>query len=132
MFAFLQMVCRIIGITALCLFVVISGVAARYTVRIEEPQPAQRVEGVVLDPSGAPIPDVTVSDRTDQWEAVLRTAKTDRQGRFHFSREHKKVVYYLHFEHPMFNPLELKLKLNKKALQRGSLRDLKLAVKDRW
>src|SRR5580692_12188356 len=55
-----------------------------------EPQPqlAQRVEGIVLDPSGAPIPDVTVMDRTENGVAALRTTKTNSKGNFHFPSQH--------------------------------------------
>lgn len=89
--------------------------AVREILQIETPQPAQQVEGVVLDPSGAPISDLTVADCTANWAAVLRSTKTDSKGHFHFSRQSGKKLYYLRFDHPMFNPLELKLKLDKKA-----------------
>jgi hypothetical protein len=95
---------------------VISAKAVRELVVIEDPQPAQRVEGVVLDPSGAPIPDMTVTDRTDD---VLRSNKTDSKGRFRFFAQHGKTVYCLRFDHPMFNPLQIRLRLDKKAPQRG-------------
>jgi hypothetical protein len=91
--------------------------AARELVVIEELQPAQRVEGVVLDPSGSPIPDMTVTDRTQEWVAVLRFTTTDSKGHFRFSQQRGKSVYYLRFDHPMFNPLELRLKLDKNAPQ---------------
>jgi hypothetical protein len=98
---------------------VTSANAVRELVLIEELQPAQRVEGVVLDPSGAPIPDMTVTDRTDEWVAVLRSTTTDSKGHFRFSQQHGKSVYYLRFDHPLFNPLGLKLKLDKNAPQRA-------------
>ena len=58
---------------------------------------------------------MTVTDRTDEWGAVLRTTQTDHKGHFHFSRQRGKAIYYLRFDHPGFNPLQLKLKLDKKA-----------------
>ena len=91
--------------------------AIREIVTIEEPQPAQRVEGVVLDPSGAPIAHMTVTDRTKEWVAVLRSTTTDDAGHFHFSHQRGKSVYYLRFDHAMFNPLQLKLKVDKNAPQ---------------
>jgi CO dehydrogenase/acetyl-CoA synthase gamma subunit (corrinoid Fe-S protein) len=96
-----------------------SAPAVRELVVIAEPQLAQRVEGIVLDPSGAPIAGMTVTDRTENWVAVLRTAMTDRNGRFHFSSQAGKNIYNLRFDHPGFNPLELKLKLDKRALDRA-------------
>jgi len=101
------------------LFFATSASAVRELVQIEEPQPAQRVEGIVLDPSGAPIPNMTVSDCTEKWAATLRTTTTDSKGRFHFSSQHGRNLYYLRFDSLLFNPLELKLQLDKNASQRG-------------
>jgi hypothetical protein len=106
-------------VIALSMILTAAALAVRELVIIEEPKPAQRVEGVVLDPSGAPIPDMTVTDRTDDWEAVLRTTTTDRSGRFSFSGQTGKNMYFLRFDHPGFNPLQLRLKLDKKARNRA-------------
>jgi len=67
-------------------------------VTVDEPQPAQRVEGIVLDPSGAPIPNMTVTDRSEEWVAVLRSTTTDTSGHFRFSSQRGKSVYYLRFD----------------------------------
>jgi hypothetical protein len=90
--------------------------AVRELVIIEEAQLAQRVEGVVLDSSGAPISGMAVTDRTEGWVAVLRSTTTDSKGHFRFSQERGKRLYYLHFDHPRFN--QLKLKLDRSAPQR--------------
>ena len=110
---------RVIVIAFTCAFFVASAQAVRELIIIEEPQLAQRVEGIVLDPSGAPIPDMTVTDRTENGVAVLRTAKTDSKGHFHFPSQRGKTVYCLRFDHPLWNPLQLTLKLDKHAPQRG-------------
>jgi Carboxypeptidase regulatory-like domain len=109
---------RVTAIVLACAFSVSSASAVRELVVIEEPQPAQGVEGVVLDPSGAPIQDMIVTDCTGEWVAVLRSTATDTKGHFHFSRQRGKGVYYLRFDHEGFNPLELRLKLDKNAPQR--------------
>lgn len=114
--------CSVHRVTAIALtwtFFVASAMAVRELVIIEEPQPAQRVEGVVLDPSGAPISGMAVTDRTEGWVAVLRSTTTDSKGHFRFSQERGKIVYYLRFDHPGFNPLQLKLKLDASAPQRA-------------
>jgi len=85
---------------------------------IEEPQLAQRVEGVVLDPNDDPIADITVTDRTENCVAVLRSTRTDSKGHFHFPTERGKTVYCLRFDHPLWNPLQLTLKLDRHAPQR--------------
>jgi hypothetical protein len=110
---------RVIVITLMCAFFSSSTQAVRELVVIEEPQLAQRVEGTVLDPSGAPIPDMTVTDRTENGVAVLRITKTDSKGHFHFPSQHGKTAYCLRFEHPLWNPLQLTLKVDKHAPQRG-------------
>lgn len=93
--------------------------AVRELVEIEEPQAAQRVEGIVLDPTGAPIADMTVTDRAEGCQVVLRSTKTDSKGHFRFSKQRGKTVYCLRFDHPLWNPLQMKLKLDKHAPQRG-------------
>jgi hypothetical protein len=110
---------RAISIALMLAFFATSAGAVRELVIFEEPQLAQRVEGIVLDPSGAPIPDMTVTDCTEKWVADLRSTTTDTQGHFRFSRQHGKSLYYLRFDSPGFNPLELKLKLDKNAPDRS-------------
>jgi len=83
------------------------------------PFPRAGSQGVVLDPSGAPIPDMTVTDRTEGGVAVLRSTKTDSKGHFRFSAQRGKGVHCLRFDHPWFNPLQVRLKLEKNAPQRG-------------
>jgi len=83
------------------------------------PFPRAGSQGVVLDPSGAPIPDMTVTDRTEDGVAVLRSTKTDSKGHFRFSAQRGKRVHCLRFDHPWFNPLQVRLKLEKNAPQRG-------------
>jgi len=56
---------RVIAIALTWAFLLTSAKAVRELVIVEELQPAQRVEGVVLHPSGAPIADMTVTDRTE-------------------------------------------------------------------
>ena len=109
---------RAAAIAITCVVLITSAVAVRQLVTIEESQPARHVEGVVVDPSGAPISDMVVTDRSDQWAAVLRTTTTDSKGRFRFSHQSGKTVYYLQFDHPLFNPLRLRLKLDKNAPDR--------------
>lgn len=108
-----------LAIVLTCAFFVASGQASRQLVIIEEPQSTQKLEGVVLDPSGAPIPDVTVTDRTENCASVLRSTKTDVNGRFHFRKQRGKSVYCFRFDHPLWNPLQLTVKIDKHAPRRG-------------
>jgi hypothetical protein len=110
---------QVIAVVLTCVFLLVPASAVRVLVVIEEPQPAQRVEGIVLDPSGTPIPDIVVTDRTENGVTVLRSTKTNSEGRFHFSRQLGKTAYCLRFDHPSWNPLQITLKLDKHAPQRG-------------
>ncbi|HUM06185.1 MAG TPA: carboxypeptidase-like regulatory domain-containing protein [Terriglobales bacterium] len=110
---------RPVAVVLACLFLAASANAVRELVIIEEPQPAQRVEGVVLDIQDEPIPGMTVTDRTEDGSAILRSTKTDAKGHFHFSTQRGKTIYTLRFDHPLWNPLQLKLKLDRHAARHG-------------
>jgi len=96
-------------------------VAQYQLIEIEELQLSKSTAGVVIDPSGAAIPNVTVEERSNDWKIVLRTTHTDEKGRFHFSRNPKRVVH-LEFSSPGFNRLRIRVQLDKKG-------EAKLAVK---
>jgi hypothetical protein len=110
---------RAMAVALMCAALAGSAWAVRQIVQLSTPFVARKVDGVVLDPSGAPIADLTVTDLRENWGKVIRTTKTDGQGRFHFSAQSGKALYWLRFDHPEFNPLELKLKLNSKAPHLG-------------
>jgi len=67
----------VLAITLSCAFFVASANGARELVMIEEPQLAQRIEGVVLDRNDDPIADITVTDRTENGVAVLRSTRAN-------------------------------------------------------
>jgi hypothetical protein len=110
---------RLIIVALACALFVAAAYAVRELVIIQEPQLAQRVEGTVLDPTGAPIAHMTVTDRAENGVDVLRSTKTDAKGHFHFPSQRGKNVYCLRFDDPLWNPLQLTLKLDKHAPQRG-------------
>jgi hypothetical protein len=112
-------VVRGILLAIISVLMVVPADAVRVFVVVEEPLAAQRVEGVALDPTGAPISGLTVSDCSPNWAGVLRETTTDSNGRFRFSRRQGKSIYFLRFDHPNFNPLGLRLKLDVRATQRG-------------
>jgi hypothetical protein len=113
----------LLAIICLLLFS-LRAVAQTAIVEIEKLQFAKSVAGIVTDPSGAVMGDVTVEERTDDWKKVLRTTETDDKGRFRFHVRSKgrfrfparsKPVYYLEFSRAGFNWVRLKLQLDKKA-----------------
>ena len=84
-------------------------------VEIEKPQSAKLVGAIVTDPSGAAVPHVIVEERSQDWETVLRSTETDEKGGFKFPATKGKAVYYLQFSHYGFDPLRIKLRIDKKA-----------------
>jgi hypothetical protein len=110
---------RVLAIALLFAFFIPAAMAVRELAIIDAPQVARKVEGVVLDPNGDPIPNMTVTDRTEDCKAVLRSTKTDERGQFHFASQRGKTTYCLRFDHPLWNPLQLRVKLDKHAPQRG-------------
>jgi len=84
-------------------------------IEFEKTQPAKSVGAMVTDPSGAALPDVTVEERSQDWTTVLRSTETDESGRFNLTATQGKTFYYLQFSHSGFNPLRIKLQLDKKA-----------------
>jgi hypothetical protein len=90
-------------------------------IEIEELQLSKTNAGVVVDPSGAAIPNVTIEERSDDWKIVFRTTRSDEKGRFHFSRDPNRVVR-LEFSSPGFDRLRIRVRLDKKG-------EAKLAVK---
>lgn len=110
---------QVITIAIAWALVATPGSAVRELVILNDPLPAQHVEGVVLDLTGAPIEGIRVSDCTPEWASVLRSTITDSHGRFRLSRKHGKSIYYLRFDHRSFNPLMLKLKVDKHAPEPG-------------
>jgi len=77
------------------------------------------ITGTVLDPSGAVVANADVRIVNQDTGTLTRTTKTDSKGHFHFSSQRGKTVYCLRLDHPLWNPLQLTLKLDKHAPQRG-------------
>jgi hypothetical protein len=99
---------------------------------IERPFHAHNLAGVVVDPSGAPIPGVVVeecdasfsprplndpaekpSPITVLWDCdrdpkhVIASEKTDANGHFSFPRAKKAKAYYLHLSVAGFDPMQV-------------------------
>ncbi|MGB8259891.1 MAG: carboxypeptidase-like regulatory domain-containing protein [Terracidiphilus sp.] len=90
------------------------------TVVIERPFHARSLAGVVLDPSGAPIPAATVEDRDPKTKQVLATATTDANGRFRFPRAKLGSVHTLYVLARGFDPLQVTVKI--RLVARGGLK----------
>jgi hypothetical protein len=101
-------------------------------IMIERPFHARALSGVVVDPSGAPIPGVVVeecdasfsprplsdpgekpSPMTMLWDCdrdskhIVATVTTDANGRFAFPQAKEAKVHYLHLSLNGFDPMEI-------------------------
>jgi len=91
-----------------------SAAAQMQLIEVEEVQLSRSNAGVVIDPAGATIPNVTIEERSDDWKIVLRTTHSDKEGRFHFSR-HRNRIIHLEFSSPGFNRLRIRVRVDKKG-----------------
>ena len=91
-----------------------SAAAQMQLVEVEEVQLSKSSAGVVIDPSGATISNVTIEERSDDWKIVLRTTHSDEEGRFHFSWHPNRIVH-LEFSSPGFNRLRIRVRLDQKG-----------------
>ena len=102
----------IVVITLVVLGSVLSLLGGVETVVIANVQVSTNLGGVVVDPSGAPLPEVQVVETTPDGKTTLRSAVTDDNGKWSLPPVTGKKLYYLHFVMKNFNPVELRLKLN--------------------
>lgn len=75
-------------------------------VRAEKPVEAKSLAGLVVDPSGVPLPDVVVERMSAKWEKRPEATLTSSKGKFHLS-DGGTGTYYLKFRHLGFNDLEV-------------------------
>jgi len=87
--------------------------AQNVTVEIEKVQLVRSLTAVALDPAGSPIPGVLVEEFGSDWKESLRLTKTDATGRFTFTRVKGRDVYYLQLRMDGFNPLRVRVKINR-------------------
>ena len=95
------------------------------TIEIEDVQVVRSVAAVVHDPTGSPIPGVSVEEFGSDWKESLRSTKTDTAGGFTFAPATGRGICYLQFRMNGFNPLRVRLKLDP---ERGKNLQLKMEV----
>jgi hypothetical protein len=76
-------------------------------------RPVSSLSGTVIDQTGVPIPQVQVFDMSADGKSVLRSTKTDVQGRWAFDPVPDKNVYRVHFLKGGFKQVWMHLKLTK-------------------
>jgi Carboxypeptidase regulatory-like domain len=84
------------------------------TIEIEDVQVVRSVAAVVHDPTGSPIPGVSVEEFRSDWKESLRSTKTNTAGGFTFAPVTGRCIYYLQFRMNGFDPLRVRLRLDPK------------------
>lgn len=84
------------------------------TVEIGKIQIAKTLTGTVVDPAESAIPGVQVLEVSSDWKTVLRTTTTDSDGKWFLAPVPRQQVYYLRFTAYGFNPLQVRIKLNRR------------------
>lgn len=92
-----------------------------YTETYTLPQtvPARRVDGVILDDQGIPIPAALIEEYSWNWETVLASTRTDRDGRFFLVPGAPVRLHYLRVSALGFDILQVRVDEQQKA---GTLR----------
>jgi hypothetical protein len=91
-----------------------SAFAQYQTVEIGKIQIAKSLAGTVVDPTDSAVPRVQVLEVSSDWQTVLRTTTTDSNGKWFLTPAPRQQVYYLRFIADGFNPLQVRVKLNRK------------------
>jgi hypothetical protein len=91
-----------------------SAFAGVETVEIGKIQIARTLTGTVVDPSDSALPGVQVLEVSSDWQTVLRTTTTDSSGKWLLAPVPKQQVYYLRFVAYGFNPLQVRVELNRR------------------
>jgi hypothetical protein len=97
----------------LALLFVVLAVSYAAAQRIEKPQPARAIAGVVTDSTGAAIEGVVVEERWTDGITVLRATNTDARGMFKLSSKSGKKLYNLQFRYRRLYWMRLTVRLDK-------------------
>jgi hypothetical protein len=84
------------------------------TVEIGNVQLARSLTAVVHDSGGTPMAGVLVEEFSSDWKEPLRSTRTDVAGVFTFAPVRGRDLYYFQLTFENFNPLRVRVKLDRK------------------
>ncbi len=87
----------------------------RTNIEIQTPFRARALSGVVTIANVEPAAGALVEECTKAWKEVLDSTHADGEGRFHLRTARAQRTYYLRLPRPGFNPLLIKVRLNRHA-----------------
>ena len=99
---------------ALCMAIFSSAFAQVATVEIGKIQIAKALTGTVVDAVDSAVPGVRILEVSSDWKTVLRTTTTDSDGKWSLAPVPRQQLYYLRFVADGFNPLQVRVKLNRR------------------
>jgi hypothetical protein len=77
-------------------------------------QKANSLSGVITDQAGAPMPQVTVEEMSDDWTTVLQTTATDVNGRWSLPEVRGRKVHQIRFAKYAFHQVRFRVRLVRK------------------
>ncbi len=83
-------------------------------IEIENVQLVRSLAAVVHDPAGFPMAGVLVEELSSDWKTTLRSTMTDPMGAFAFVPVKGRDVYYFQLTLKEFNPLRVRVKVDRK------------------
>jgi hypothetical protein len=102
------------------------GVSAQYQlVELGDVQLAKSLAATIQDSTGTPVRNAVVEEFSSDWKTVLRTSSTDRDGKFSFTPEAGRKIYFIQVSSPGFDPLRFRLQVDTKH---GAVLKVKLTV----
>jgi hypothetical protein len=121
------MTCRLACFVGSFLFLVPTPVGAQglTVIEIAEVQFAPALSGLVQESAGSPLGGVLVEELNSDWKTPVRSTRTAADGRFAFPAAKDSHIHYFQFSLPNFDPLRVRIKLNR--THKNELR-LQLAV----
>jgi hypothetical protein len=82
---------------------------------LEKPMQAEKLAGVVVDSTGAPVSGVTIEDCNSAFDRVLQSTTTDATGHFAFPAAKIGTTHHLHVQMNGFDPMHITVIMKRPA-----------------
>ncbi|MGA2834302.1 MAG: carboxypeptidase-like regulatory domain-containing protein [Terracidiphilus sp.] len=104
-----------LGIFAFLFIFALPALAGVELLILEKPMCAEKLAGVVVDSTGAPVSGVTIEDCDPAFNRVLLSTTTDSTGHFAFLEAKTGTTHYLHVQANGFDPMRITVVLRRFA-----------------
>jgi len=98
---------RAVGISLLMLAVSPHPQVQIVLITFDHPFEAQKLAGVVLDPTGARVMGVLIEDCDQTFKRARKSARSDENGRFAFRRSRAGTTHFLRISRDGFGPMQM-------------------------